>query len=211
MTRPSKHTDELMIEAAKSLIREKGISGLKVREAAQKAGVNLGMFHYHFKTKDEFIRRVLLAIYDEFYADFAVETGGNAPPVERLRRALVSIARFARRNRPVALAIVSDLMRGHKPTVDFAVKNFTRHIFAAIGIIRECQREGSIADVPLPQAAVFLAGSIIFPTAVVGVLEKAGAGTVMGLARPALEKAVLSDEAIEARIDWALGALRPKR
>ena len=55
MSRPSKNTDRLLIEAAKELIPEAGFKGLKIREVARKAGVNLGMFNYHFKTKEKFL------------------------------------------------------------------------------------------------------------------------------------------------------------
>ena len=59
MTRPSRNQDQLLIQAAKRLLPEMGISGMSLQRIADECGVNLGMFHYHFKTKDAFIRKVL--------------------------------------------------------------------------------------------------------------------------------------------------------
>ncbi|MBC7946203.1 MAG: TetR/AcrR family transcriptional regulator, partial [Burkholderiales bacterium] len=50
MPRPSQNTDRRLIKAARKLLPETGCSGLNLRQVAVKAGVNLGMFHYHFKT-----------------------------------------------------------------------------------------------------------------------------------------------------------------
>ncbi|MDD5303347.1 MAG: TetR/AcrR family transcriptional regulator [Elusimicrobia bacterium] len=112
MSRPSRSTDKLLIRAGRKLLPETGVSGLTLRRVALAAKVNLGMFHYHFGSKREFSRRVLQEIYEDFFKDFSVETGGPAPAKERLRRALNALARFARDNRKLILAIVRDMMEG---------------------------------------------------------------------------------------------------
>jgi len=48
MSRPSKNTDKLLIQAGRRLLPETGVSGLSLRRGAQEAGVNLGMFPYYF-------------------------------------------------------------------------------------------------------------------------------------------------------------------
>jgi AcrR family transcriptional regulator len=52
-------TDQRLVDTALEMAKHSGLSNLKLRDVAQKAGVNLGMFHYHFKTKDQFTRAVL--------------------------------------------------------------------------------------------------------------------------------------------------------
>ena len=46
MTRPSQNTDWRLIRAGRELLPEPGITGLSLRREADRAGVNLGMFHW---------------------------------------------------------------------------------------------------------------------------------------------------------------------
>ena len=49
MARPSQNVDQRLLEAGLALLPQTGCAGLSVRRLADHAGVNLGMFHYHFK------------------------------------------------------------------------------------------------------------------------------------------------------------------
>jgi AcrR family transcriptional regulator len=211
MTRPSRNTDQLMIETAIRLLRDRGISGLRVREVAAKAGVNLGMFHYYFKTKDEFVKRVLADLYEGFFERFQIESSGSGSPIERLRRALLTLGRFARDNRDIVIPILLDVVRGHKKAVEFTQKGMTRHVFVLLKLIEECQAKALIARVPLPMAGVYLAGSVVFPAVVFSSLQRAGAKRPFGKSMRDLESVLLSDAAIEMRVDLALKGLATGR
>lgn len=46
--------------AAMELFRKKGLDGVNMRELAEKAGVNKGLLHYYFKSKDAIFREVFI-------------------------------------------------------------------------------------------------------------------------------------------------------
>lgn len=48
-----------IIDAARELFYEKGFTGVTVRDIAGKAGVNLALLHYYFRTKDKIFEIVL--------------------------------------------------------------------------------------------------------------------------------------------------------
>ena len=62
MSRPSRNVDALLLRAGRELYPETGAAGLSIRKVAERAGVNLGMFHYHFRTKEAFVRQLLQAL-----------------------------------------------------------------------------------------------------------------------------------------------------
>ena len=64
MPRPSQNVDQLLIDAGLELLPETGCAGLSVRKLTEHAGVNLGMFHYHFRNKDNFVRTLLQRTYE---------------------------------------------------------------------------------------------------------------------------------------------------
>jgi AcrR family transcriptional regulator len=207
MSRPSRSTDTLLIRAGRKLLPETGVSGLTLRRVALAAKVNLGMFHYHFGSKREFARRVLQEIYEDFFRDFNMEAGVEAPPKERLRRALNALARFARDNRKLILAIVRDVMQGDEETTEFAKASIPRHMEIIAGLVRECQRRGELKEMPLPLAMSFLLGAAAMPNVAMGVIERSGARKPFGLSPADLFPLFSSDKSISARVDLALSAL----
>ena len=210
MPRPSQNTDRLMIDTAKKIIYKSGISGLKIREISRKSKVNLGMFYYNFGTKDKFIQQVLKEIYDEFFSSFVLETEKDAAPVEKLRQALILLGKFARNNRSLVIAILKDVINGHKSTIEFAKNNFTKHISVMFRLISECQKKGDIVKIPLPQAVIFLAGTIAFPNLVAEVVEKVRTGKLKHMPINIIINKILTDEAIEQRVALAINALSSK-
>jgi len=208
MPRPSRNTDQLLIQAGRELLAKKGVSGLSLREVAKRAGVNLGMFHYHFKTKDEFARRVLQEIYEEFFGRLSLETAAGGPK-ERLERALNILGRFARDNRGLVLCLAQDAVAGHKPTMEFLLKNFPRHAWILIKLVRECRQAGLLRRSPLPRLLVFLGGGVMAPAIMIAALERAAGGGLAGLPVKAVAAAALSDEAVDERVRMALKGAAP--
>ena len=64
MPRPSQRIDDALLASGRELYPRLGSSGLSLRALTEHAGANLGMFHYHFKTKDNFLRTLLQQLYE---------------------------------------------------------------------------------------------------------------------------------------------------
>jgi len=63
------HGDERrqeLVQAAYSLIAERGFEGLRTREVAARAGVNIATLHYYFASKEDLIRGVVGYIQQQF-------------------------------------------------------------------------------------------------------------------------------------------------
>ncbi|WP_437279147.1 TetR/AcrR family transcriptional regulator [Sorangium sp. So ce375] len=55
-----------LLEAAYTLIAEKGLEGLRTREIAARAGVNISTLHYYFGTKDALLVAIVEHVADKF-------------------------------------------------------------------------------------------------------------------------------------------------
>ena len=73
MPRPSRNLDHALLAAGRELFPERGCAALSVREVADAAGVNLGMFHYHFKSRDVFLRSLMQQAYEEMFTRLTAE------------------------------------------------------------------------------------------------------------------------------------------
>ncbi len=209
MTRPSRGTDALLIEAGKQLLVEQGMAGFNLRAVARRAGVNLGMFQYHFKGKEDFYRRVRQALYDDFFRDFQLEVSQGEDSLESLRRGLVSLGRFSRDNRQLACAMVREVVSGNARVLDFLKKSIPPHAVVLVKLVRRCQKEGRLQRVPLPVAMSFLAGGVAIPHLAMAVAQKAFPKGPFGWPLRRLEKTMLSDKAIAQRVAIALKGLAP--
>ena len=71
------------------------------------------MFHYHFGSKEQFVRRLLQQLYDEMFANLELAASARLPG-DALRAALNVLGRFVRDNAksPAALADPDGFDRG---------------------------------------------------------------------------------------------------
>jgi len=186
------------------MLRKSGLSRMNLREVAAKAGVNLGMFHYHFKTKDKFIRAVLQDSYEKFFRDFSLKVEEGKSPLEKLRQALFALARFARDNRQLFVSLLQDALNGNNLAREFARDNFRRHGGIVLDLIRQCQKDRSVDKMNHIRAMVFLMTAINAANLVVTLVEQAVTSRLMKIPLKGLDLLVLSDEAIRQRVDMAL-------
>src|SRR5688572_20265236 len=106
--RPSQNLDRALLAAGRELFPQRGCAGLSIREVAEAAGVNLGMFHYHFKTREAFLRAVLQQMYEEMFSRLTFAGGLGSGPEENLRSALRVLGRFVQANRPTITRLIAD-------------------------------------------------------------------------------------------------------
>ena len=206
--RPSRNLDRALLAAGRALFPARGCAGLSVREVADAAGVNLGMFHYHFKSREAFLRALLQSVYEEMYSHLEVAAGSPTPhddPVEHLRAALRSLGRFLHANRAMLARVIADALCGEAVAIEFMRANFPRHIGVIHGLAALAQQRGRLKPMPLPQAMAMCGGSVAAPILFAGAAVESGA--IPAPQARALEAAVLSDAALDQRIDLILEAI----
>lgn len=209
MPRPSQNTDQRLVETALEMLQQSGLSGLKLREVARKSGVNLGMFHYHFKTKEAFTRRVLQHTYEKFFQEFSLESSKEGGPLDRLRGALIALGKFAMDNRRLILGLLHDSVSKDRVALDFVKSNFPRHALVILGLIRQCQKQGSFRKLSLPTFMPILMGGVVLPAMVLAMLEHLEVKNIRFIPLPLIKRELASETVIAARVDLALESLTP--
>ncbi len=69
-----------IINAAHDLIAEKGFEGLRVREVAERVGINIATLHYYFSSKEDLIRAIVQTIISELDRVPAMDGANNVSP-----------------------------------------------------------------------------------------------------------------------------------
>lgn len=205
MPRPSQQIDQALLASGRELLPALGCAGLSVRAVAAHAGVAPGMFHYHFGSKREFLCTLLSGLYEEMFSTLAREAALPGEPVARLRAALRSLARFARGQRTLLARLWTDALAGDEVAREFFREHAPRHVGLLMQLVGQAQSAGALRALPPLQCFAFLMGAVPMPMVFVAGLVDAGFAPPGG--RAAFDAQVMSDDAVDARIDLALNAL----
>lgn len=202
MPRPSQDQDQALLAAGAALYPQLGCAGLSVRRVAEAAGVNPAMVHYHFGSKDAFLRALLQRHYEEMFGALSLHSRGDADVMERLTAALLGVARFVREHRPLVARVWADAQAGVVVAQDFLRANAPRHLGVLMALLQEAESQGRLPRQPLLTRFSFLMGAVVAPLLLVGGLQALNA--VPPAVQPDVDGEVLSDAALQRRIEWAL-------
>jgi len=205
MSRPGQAQDQALLSAGGMLYPELGCAALSIRRVAEAAGVNPAMVHYHFGSKDAFLRALLQKHYEEMFSALSLTSQGTGDVMERLTAALLGIARFVREHRPLVVRVWADAQDGEAVAVDFLRANAPRHLAVLMALVHDAVAQGSLPQQPFMTRFSFLMGAVVAPLLLVGGMQRINA--IPAVLEGAVEAEVLSDTALMRRIEWALLAL----
>jgi AcrR family transcriptional regulator len=144
MTRPSRNQDRLLIEAARKLIPKVGVSEMSIKMLSDEAGVNQGIFYYHFKSKSEFIRIVLESFMDEAQKEIKIKIPINLSSIEKLQYYLFSIGKVYCENIKFAVLMYRDLLNKDPVITEYQISLIEYQNDLYRPLIEECQKDDFI-------------------------------------------------------------------
>lgn len=204
MTRPSRNQDQLLIETAKELLPQVGLSGMSLKQVADKSGVNLGMFHYHFGTKRKFVQIVLESVLKDVLDEVEKKSLEGNTSLERLRSAFVTLGLMIQKNKEVFTSFFQDFLNQQKDVTRFFSVFFGRELEILLPLIEKAKEDGSIEPIPTRQVLAFCMASINAPILVGEAFSRMNEKT---LKLAALDTELATRTAIEFRVDMAMKAL----
>jgi len=205
VARPSKNIDQLLLHSGRNLYPLHGCAGLSVRQLCEHAGVNVGMFHYHFQSKNNFLNALLQHVYEEVFSQLQAQVTQPFSALQRLRQALNRLAQLMREHGHWVSRVWTDASSGDVVAQEFLRRNAPRHMQLLMGLAQEAVSAGELAALPPLQGFGFMMGAVLAPMVLMPSALR------MGLLPAALsavvESDVTSDAAIAQRVDRALAAL----
>jgi AcrR family transcriptional regulator len=96
MSERRKDQSERLLQAAYDLVAEVGVSGLRTREIAERARVNLATVHYCFENKEALLRALYQFILEKFQQDSQEMLAPDEPPADRVRAQTRVLTHFLR-------------------------------------------------------------------------------------------------------------------
>lgn len=78
------NTEQKILEAAQEIFHQKGYDGARMQEIAGHAGINKGLLHYYFKTKDKLFAAIFDAAFHKMITEIVSILRLDACVAERL-------------------------------------------------------------------------------------------------------------------------------
>ncbi len=135
-----------LVNAAYDIIAKQGFEGLRTREVALRANLNISTLHYYFASKEDLVRSVAQRLLSEFKA--APEPQGVRPNAMKLLQKEFSDQTQVIRKRPATYVVVMELFtrslhdRKMAPVVRELLDSWERHFRA---FITDGVRDGQIS------------------------------------------------------------------
>jgi len=152
--------------AARDLIVEKGVEGLRTRDIAERVGINIATLHYHVPTKEALIRLVAEMIKTEFRAQSLVRPRAHLSAVERLEHEFYDF-REMQTEQPDVIAVWGELMERSRrdPMIKAVMTPMQQHWHQmVVDIIAAGRVEGTFRQNLDPEAAgtIFIGALLAF-------------------------------------------------
>jgi AcrR family transcriptional regulator len=96
-------------KAARELIVEKGVEGLRTRDIADRVGINVATLHYHVPSKEALIELVAESLTEQFRDQHETRPRAHLRVAERMELEFVDF-REVTLDRPEAMLVFSELM-----------------------------------------------------------------------------------------------------
>jgi AcrR family transcriptional regulator len=152
-----------LLQAARALMTEKGLTRVTAREVAERAGVNPGLVRYYFGNKDGLLRAVVAEIAEEGQArtlDWASREGDGR---ERLRGLMTSMIHSFAADPYAARLCTEQIFFAEDEVIDHFVEEFGRsHIELLHRVLADGVASGDFRDIDPELVIPAITGSVMF-------------------------------------------------
>ena len=157
------NTEELILAAAQQVFLEKGMSGARMQEIADRAGINKALLHYYFRSKEQLFKLIIGRAVGTLLPRMLALLEADVDLFEKIRRLAGEYITFVSANSFLPLFVVNEINRNPQ----FFFKSITRKQQPRLARFRqqveEAVAQGRIRPMSSAQLLMNLMSLAIFP------------------------------------------------
>jgi TetR/AcrR family transcriptional regulator len=156
--------EELILEAAEQVFVEKGLSGARMQEIADRAGINKTLLHYYFRTKENIFARILRQVFSTFLQKIDASIPDDAPFPAALRMFIDSFVDYIAGHPKIPMFVMQELSRGGGIVSEVLAATLDRISFPNrfLKLISQEVEAGRLEAVDPAQTVITVLGSCIY-------------------------------------------------
>lgn len=146
MSRPSANLDKKLIQAGKKIISKEGSQGLTIPKICQTANVNLGMFNYHFKTRDNYISILYENIRCDMLNFLKLEEVSEENALNQLKHAMLRLCEYTKKHQKFMRFLIIDGLITYKEIKKYIDRGIVRRYSLVPNLISKAQEDNLLKD-----------------------------------------------------------------
>ena len=172
MTDKDKQTEERIFEAATTVFEEEGMTGARMQNIANRAGINKALLHYYFRTKDHLFDAVFTKLAQKMFMKFAPIFNENLSIEEKIRFFFREHIDFLKQNPRLPGFILNEINRNPQRIKKLLSNLDFKILWASIQEQHSNELDKyNITEDNLPQIMTTIASLSVFPFAARGIFE----------------------------------------
>lgn len=117
------NTEQKILDAAKDVFQKKGLTGARMQEIADKAGINKALLHYYYRTKDKLFEKVFEIAFSLFIPKVKEMMMSEKPVLEKITFFVENYLDLLHKHPYIPGFIISELNRNPQMLVNLFEKN----------------------------------------------------------------------------------------
>jgi len=157
------NTEQKIKKAAKAVFIQKGLSGARMQEIADAAGINKALLHYYYRSKDKLFQTVFDEVVKEFIPRVLDILGSDLPLEQKITAFIDNYLKTLLDNPLVPLFVISELRRRPHEIIDIvgvkrsdSLKNLDQQLKQEVA-------KGNIKPISIEHFMVNLISMSVFP------------------------------------------------
>ena len=123
MVNQQKDTESKILDAAKDVFQQKGMTGARMQEIADKAGINKALLHYYYRTKEKLFEKVFNIAFAIFIPKMQKIMISEKPVLEKIEFFIESYMDLLIKHPYIPGFIINELNRNPQILLDIFEKN----------------------------------------------------------------------------------------
>ena len=111
MTEKDMNTEEKILHAARDVFQKKGMTGARMQEIADKAGINKALLHYYYRTKEKLFEKVFEIAFSLFIPKAKEMMSSDKPVFNKIEFFVDNYLELLRKHPYIPGFIISELNR----------------------------------------------------------------------------------------------------
>ncbi|MFH2094329.1 MAG: TetR/AcrR family transcriptional regulator [Bacteroidota bacterium] len=166
-----KDTEQKILIAAEEEFIQKGMSGARMQEIANRAGINKALLHYYYRSKDKLFLAVFKMALSTFIPKVERMLASEDSVFDKIRQFVQEYGKVIMRNQFIPLFVMHEIGRNPEILADIVLSNnISPQRF--IDQFEEARKNGEIIDVDPRHIIINMLSLIIFPVAGRPMLER---------------------------------------
>jgi len=117
------NTEQKILNAAKEVFQKKGMTGARMHEIADKAGINKALLHYYYRTKEKLFEKVFEIAFSLFIPRVKEMMASNKPILEKINFFVDNYMDLLYKHPYIPGFVINELNRNPNILIDIIEKN----------------------------------------------------------------------------------------